>query len=214
MEIETIFTKINLYTHLTNLTLRPTYKHKLFDRNLAYRKQPLRQCNRRRAPVPPPIFFTARLYPRHSFTHPFTPVFSPASQSRRAGHAVFPTEIADPSVYQPPMFDWPSSPLIHRRRRDPIPIPSNFPSAAAAPPLHHLPPRPQATTPPPSPSMAAGGLESRGGRQAEASPEREGGTPCCAACWTRSGGPADRGDPDGGGLRRRGSPCQGRLGCQ
>jgi len=43
---------------------------------------------------------------------------------------------------------------------------------------------------------------------------RRGGTPRCAACWTCSGGLADRGDPDGGGLHRRGSPCQGRLGCQ
>ena len=230
MTIETFLTKFSLHTYLTNLTLRSMCKHKLFDRNLAYRKQLLRQCNRRRAPVPPPIFFHREIVPTPRFYPPlhtgfFTRLAEPPRWSRGFSNGDRgPLRVPAASVCLALVAPHPSAPVVPKSAREfrariaagLIPSQSRQTSRLQqqrrpSSPTALLPVRRPQRRPHPHPwRPAAWRAGADGGRRHL----RRGGTPRCAACWTRSGGPADRGDTDGGGLRRGGSPCQGRLGCQ
>ena len=70
MTIEIFLTKFSLHTYLTNSTLRPICKHKLFDMTWQIENNPSASTIGAARPSHLRFFFTARLYPRPGFFSP------------------------------------------------------------------------------------------------------------------------------------------------
>ena len=130
MTIETILTKTNFHTHLTNSTFGSTWKHKMFDRDLAGRNRRPLPCNPRAPTHRLPFFFhRASTYlpavPTPSITR-CSPLFP--SPPRRCSSLLprFPSPVPFPSTA--PLLSLSPVPLP-----SPAWVPSSLPFPAAAP---------------------------------------------------------------------------------
>ena len=137
MTIETILTKTNFHTHLTNFTFGSTWKHQMFDRDLAGRNSRPLPCNPRAPSHRLPFFFTAPPHtrPRYPLRQSRT---APLSSPPHPGVAPLSFLGSLPQFPSPPRHPYslfPQFPSLPRRGSPvPSPSPQLLPSPGAPPP--------------------------------------------------------------------------------